>query len=737
MVMYRRKKSAGTKWIFWCCLFLCMGFLISGCGKPKADPEQSPVLTGVFMSSGNDGSLEEQYVDVSLKFDRPVSWQEKEADSLRVAISDQRMSGDDLALMSGESDQELILRIRVTAVTNGTLEIGMDDSADVISAVTSADGKYAAADFTVDAIIPSGIELKDVFDRADSGDGHPRVSKQVTHSWNIRSIAWMQLLENGTPVDVGENRNIEILDQSVAVHGHEFLQEDEFAVAQSVAETLDAYYSDDYVFSYADDVVTVEKISGDLDVELDLQIYSYLKVTSQGEPVDVTVEDGADDASGGHEESLGSKVKETEINREMTDGEQEFVNAFHISHMDDPAVASAAYRILTLTGEALGEEEVYSVYQLETLAGLCFQNQNLNQVSFAAEEDHTSKDSCECALKGHTLQGIDFTAFLELAGVDFTKPVFAACSSGAASGLQREVTEVSQVIPFSDGNGKINQKVMLVTAVDGQPLAEGRTALDGPVALIVIGDDGMVCVDSLAKVILGGDENPTDPGYGYHRYEPYSESAEEAFTVNVYDSSAPYLGTLISKTFTTAELESLMEQYPEHVYRNYYGLIGNQEEFSSMGVGGWQDCFTGVDLYWLLSEQVGIETFSGYAELYGRENDLYLTLDDISYFDWQSRPEQYNVVNRNGEVIPYAIPMISCVKNGYPILPEHDHESPGSVSYNQLNESLEELGVSTSVGEVKNDKGPFVACLGNLSGVFGGYQQETGGDCVRIDIYLD
>ena len=59
------------------------------------------------------------------------------------------------------------------------------------------------------------------------------------------------------------------------------------------------------------------------------------------------------------------------------------------------------------------------------------------------------------------------------------------------------------------------------------------------------------------------------------------------------------------------------------------------------------------------------------------------------------------------------------------------------MEYNQLNVKLEELGISTSVGEVKNDKGPFVACLGNLSGVFGGYQQETGGDCVRLDIYLD
>lgn len=730
-----RDQGTGKKLFFSAVFFLCAGILMGGCGKPTADSEESPVLTGASLESWNDGSMDEQYVDVSLEFDRPVCWQEKDADTLRVTISGNRMSGDDLELVQGESDQELILRISVTAVTNGTLEIGMDDSADVISAVTSEDGKYAADDFQISAVIPSGIELADTSDQAGSSDGHPQISKQVTHSWNIRSIAWVQLLENGEPVEVGEDTNIEILDQAVAVHGHEFLQEDEFAVAQSIAETLDDYYSDDYAFSYADDVVTVEKVSGDQDVELDLQVYSYFHVTSQGSELDVS--GTAEEETGEHEESLGSKVKETEIDREMTDQEQAFVDSFHISHMDDPAAAEAAYRILTLTGDALGEEEVYSVYNLETLASLCFQNQKMNEINFTAQEDHTSGESCDCQLKGHTLQGLDFTAFLELAGVDFSKPVYAACYAGAASGLQQEVTEVSRMIPLSDENGTLGQKVMLVTAVDGQPLTEGQTVLSGPVALVVIRDGETVCVDSLAKVVLGNEENPENPNYGYHRYEPYSESADAAFTVNVYDSSAPYLGTLISKTFTTADIEALMEQYPEHVYRNYYGLIGNQEEFASMGVGGWQDCFTGLDLYWLLSEQVGIETFSGYAEFYGRDDDLYLTLDDISYFNWQDRAEQYNVINRNGEVIPYAIPMISCVKNGYPILPEHDHESEGSVDYNQLNVKLEELGISTSVGEVKNDKGPFVACLGNLSGVFGGYQQETGGDCVRLDIYLD
>ena len=41
----------------------------------------------------------------------------------------------------------------------------------------------------------------------------------------------------------------------------------------------------------------------------------------------------AEEETGEHEESLGSKVKETEIDREMTDQEQAFVDSFHISHM--------------------------------------------------------------------------------------------------------------------------------------------------------------------------------------------------------------------------------------------------------------------------------------------------------------------------------------------------------------------------------------------------------------------
>lgn len=728
----RRKDDSrgfGLAVILFVCILL-ISALTTGCGKKATvDDDNSPILKEAVVESWNDGNVDAQYVDVTLKYDREVCWQEKHTDSLRVTISDGKISDKKMQFLDGESEKELLLRIQVESVTNGTLNISRADSADVISAITSADGKYATQNFEIDALIPSGVELSDVSEKEQSDNGNPQVMKQVTHAWNIRSIAWIRLLENGDPVEVGENKNIEILDQAVAVHGHEFLQEDEYSAAATIAETLSKYYSDDYKFTSTDDVISVEKCNGDKNVELDLKVYNYVNVTCDNAQYakEETHDDGVD--------RTGTKDKEDEINRDMSPEEETFVNGLHISHMDETEVANVAYRILTMTGESLGEEETYSVYELEKLAALCYQNENMNKHEITLNETHD--DGCDCPLKGHTLQGIDFKAFLELCGVDFTSPVYADLYSGAVSGVQKRLTEVTREICISDETEQSGQKVMLVMSVDGQPLTENNTPLAGPLAVVVMDGDEVTYTDSLEKVILGNTENPTDPGYEFHRREPYTESEDITFTVNVYNSNAPYLGAIKTKSFTTKQLETLMEENPEHVYQNYYGLIGNQEEFESMGVGGWQDCFTGIDLYWLLTEQVGLDSFSGYAEFYGRDNDLYLTMDDISYFEWQDRAEQYNVINREGNVIPYAVPMIASVKNGYPIMPKHDHESEGSIAYNHLSDNLDELGVTSSIGAVKNDKGPFVACLGNLSGVFGGYQIETGGDCIRLDIYLD
>ena len=56
------------------------------------------------------------------------------------------------------------------------------------------------------------------------------------------------------------------------------------------------------------------------------------------------------------------------------------------------------------------------------------------------------------------------------------------------------------------------------------------------------------------------------------------------------------MGAVKTAQFTTAEMEKMMDENPEAVVTNYYGTIGNEEIFQYMGVGGWLDCFKGLDL---------------------------------------------------------------------------------------------------------------------------------------------
>ena len=62
----------------------------------------------------------------------------------------------------------------------------------------------------------------------------------------------------------------------------------------------------------------------------------------------------------------------------------------------------------------------------------------------------------------------------------------------------------------------------------------------------------------------------------------------------------------------------------------------------------------------------------------------------------------------------------------------------GNIDYNTFNKNVNAAGYATKdIGLVKNVSGPFVAGLADLDGVYGGYRQETSGDCIRIDFYVN
>lgn len=694
-------------------LFLC-SVCILGCGSAKVDEEKSPSLLSASVSSYNEGSESKQYVKVLLEFDQDISVNDKSDDSLRITISGERVQNDEYTLSQGESPEQAELLISVEAITKGVLKIEKSEKADTISDIRDASGEYAVQDFTLEGIIPSGVTLSDVASDETS------VTKQVDSVWNIRSIAWVCLTKDGEVIPVNESDTNEELDGRVAVHGHEFLTEDEGVIAEKIVETLDRVYGEEYQFSSDKNRITAKAVNGETGT-YDIEIYEYLKINGEA------VSQNEEQSEGEDEHELGLKMKVSDLDREPTADEMAFLNKLHLLQDTDEEIrdGSELYSVLTITGDAMPEEEVYSVKDLEELIQLSFENQKMFEVSLPSIEKTSVGGTSET-----TYYGIDLVKFLGLCGVDMEQESL-YMTLESADGTSQKINLAKLLAEEA--------RIQLTLAEEAGPLHEASEGLQGPIGYLCISSDSGTApaVGNLSRIMISKEENGADPEYLYHNREPHTASLDQTFTVEVYKKGSEYLGAVTTKTFTTAEFEQMMREYPEHVVGNFYGTIGNAEEYQYIGVGGWIDYFKGLDLRWLLKDQVGLETFSGSAELVGRDGEVYGTIDDLSYLSAERDPADYYVLTADGIRIPNAVPMIACTKNGYPILPEHDHESSGYIAYNHMNEQLESLGIETEVGVVKNHSGPFIACLGNADGIYGGNEIETGGDCVLMRIYTD
>lgn len=688
-------------------LIFMSALCLASCGKTVGVGEGSPVLESASIVSYCQGSEQEQYVQAELMFDRPISLAEETGGSLRITIAGNRM--EDYTISPGEGENCAVITIPVNAVTESVLYIGKATGADSISDIRSGDGKYAARDFELEGVIPSGVTLSTV----SSEPG--KVVKNVESGWNIRSIAWVGLRENGQPVAVSETMPGEELDGYAAVHGHEFLIEDEADIAEKIVEVLEKNYGTEYSFSFDGTLVTAEKPGST--AALDVCVYQYIMIN--GNKVELLAEVGPYEEPGEEqhedEHELGQKYKTADEDREVSEDEQALLNLLRSQRLTDAEIQEATelFYTFTITGEALSEAQIYPIKDLEELLRLSYVNSSMNSLGLPA------------TVSGY--YGLEFGTLLELSGVDTgDSELNILCESDDGSRITLRLSDLVQegvrcVLAFSDEAGPL----------DFYGVGEG------PVCLVVEDQGTVKKYTNLFRMTIGYGEEPADPQYGYHNYGPYLESRDIAFTVEVYQSGAEYLGALKTVSFTTEELEEMMRQHPEAVVRGFYGTIGNEEHFRYIGVGGWLDCFEGLDFYWLLTEKVGLSTFSGRAELYDRDGLLYTEIDDLGYFSQaHERAEEYYVMSAAGLKITGMIPMLATVKNGAPILPNHTHDGEDYIAYNTLNQSLEAAGVSTEVGVVKNHNGPFIACLGNRSGYYGGPEVETGNNCVTLRLYL-
>ena len=250
-------------------VFVCSSFCFSACGAPAYSQENSPQLVESAISTYHEGSETQQYMRVLLQFDRDVQVRKSPVDNLRITIADNRVQEEDSQWRVDENAPDTVeLLLRVDAVYDGKLHIEpLDDGP--LTGITDAAGQYAAAPFTLDRLTPSGIVLSS----APAPDG--QTAKQVEGRWNIRSIAWLQLWDNGDIVPSSVTDSLEVMDGAIAVHGHDFLLCDETDIAGDICETLTHHFGQGYLFTAEGPVVFMESRDKTSDHQLDLKIYLY------------------------------------------------------------------------------------------------------------------------------------------------------------------------------------------------------------------------------------------------------------------------------------------------------------------------------------------------------------------------------------------------------------------------------------------------------------------------------
>ncbi|MDR1778185.1 MAG: hypothetical protein LBR14_00255 [Clostridiales Family XIII bacterium] len=418
----------------------------------------------------------------------------------------------------------------------------------------------------------------------------------------------------------------------------------------------------------------------------------------------------------------------------------------YVGEGDSPyADGGLLYEPLIITGDTIGERQIYSVRDLETLASLYLSTDELYATGLGIHE--------MCALPAGAgtaeLAGLDLAVFLGLCGAadaDEDARVYWFTDSGTQPAGEVLLTDL---VSAEEGHRAmlafgVFDAVPLVRSADAAGYDASAGNAGGPLLLCLPAGDEVYAVADVTKLIVG--TRSEDPRYDFHA-DGGGDAQEPVLTIRVFAAGAAEDSTPISVlTYTAANLEQLAATFPEHVSGGYFGTIGDKASTEGMVIGGWIDYYEGLDFGWFLQEQVGLDALSGRALLYGRSGEAYVPEDagelygeipDLSYFaEAPARPEACYVLTRDAVAITGSRPVLAFSKNGYPLLPAHEHESEDYVSYNQLNAALEALGVASEVGVVKNNKGPFIAGLGNLDGLYGGYRQETGGECIRMDIFL-
>ncbi|SDB22286.1 hypothetical protein [Eubacterium oxidoreducens] len=244
--------------------------MLTGCSSAKYNTDYSPHISDITAAGRNEGSESSQFVDITLTFNQTISLSDDPLANMDLTIGGKSPDYDKLTVTQN-ADNALTIAVPVTAITTGNLVIDEKKENTGYTGILNEDASACAYPFSCELLIPSGISL--TTDESYSGGG---TKVQVEGTWDIRSITWLELLSDGSPVTSQVSDTSELYqDTAIAVHGHDFLLCDETMIAETIAETLTKHFGSSYAFYANGSSVTCEKLDNTDTAQLELKIYTY------------------------------------------------------------------------------------------------------------------------------------------------------------------------------------------------------------------------------------------------------------------------------------------------------------------------------------------------------------------------------------------------------------------------------------------------------------------------------
>lgn len=258
------------------CIFFMIisGIFLTSCNRDNGglDSQESVKLINYSITSENSGTDASQAVNVLMEFSKAVMLDGESGKNLRITIGGNRIDSSSFGLSEADSGS-ILLKIYVEHATDGKLKISSADAGIYLDSAESEDGLPVLIP-EIDALIPCGVELEEEGRFAGSAEAPSYVQYKIAHGFNIRSMLWVQVLEDGEVQEIMAGGPVERLDNAVAVHGHDFLTDTPEDIADEMAEILNEGFGDRYLFTAQGDTVTMQKYDGDIGTA-EIAVYTY------------------------------------------------------------------------------------------------------------------------------------------------------------------------------------------------------------------------------------------------------------------------------------------------------------------------------------------------------------------------------------------------------------------------------------------------------------------------------